>query len=169
MQTPVTKKQNQIYAETIRKIAHSQPVNREDIIRNLNEESITRCWEVFCGFISKNYQLGKGTVIPSFGSFTFTNAEVNLEGTTNQFTRDKKQRKPVFIVSSDFVETLKSGIATEKGVIHYQQKLNNSISHVKINYAELSISANMNKAEFVTIIDHLLRFIGENIRNVSYI
>lgn len=167
METPGKRKSKEFYSETMKKIANSQPVNREEIMKNLNEDSTKRCWEVFCGFISKNYQFGRGTIIPSFGTFTFTNTEVNLEGTTNQFIRDKKQRKPVFIVSSDFVETLKPGIVTENGIIHYQQKLINSVSHVKINYAELSISANLNKAEFVTIIDHLLRFIADNIRNVS--
>lgn len=156
-----------VFSETYRKIAQSQPVNREEMMKSFNEETIKRSWDVFCGFVSKNYQSGKGTVIPSFGVFTFTNAEVNLEGTTNQFIRDKKQRNPVFIVSSDFVETIRPGIFTEKGIIHYRQSLNNSISHVKINYSELSISANVNKAEFVMIIDHLLKFIGDNIRNVN--
>jgi hypothetical protein len=160
-------KTNNFYSETYRKITHSQPINREEIIKNFNEETIKRVWEVFCGFVSKNYQFGKGTVIPSFGTFTFSNAEVNLEGTTNQFIRDKKQRNPVFIVSNDFVEYTKPGIFTEKGIIHYKQSLNNSISHVKINYAELSISANLNKAEFVTMIDHIIRLIGESIRNVK--
>ncbi len=163
-----TSKPNQLYRTTYNKIANSHSFKREDLINSFNQDSITRCWEVFCGYISKNYQIGKGTIIPSFGTFTFTDFEVNLEGTTNQFVRDKKQRKPVFIVSNEFVETLKPGIVTDKSVIKYTQKLNNSISHVKVNYSELSISANLNKTDFVTIIDHLLKFIGENIRNVLF-
>jgi hypothetical protein len=65
--------------------------------------------------------------------FTFTANEVNLEGTTNQFQRDHKARKPVFIVSSDFIDRLKPGQSTPQGMVYYNQKQNNSLNHIKIN------------------------------------
>jgi len=53
-------------------------------------------------------------IIPRFGSFTFTAAEVNLTGTTNPQARDHQIREPVFMVGKDFV----SGIVLKTGISH---------------------------------------------------
>ena len=64
---------------------------------------------MLCLYIAQNYESGRGTSIKGFGVFTYTSSEVNLEGTTNQYNRDKKGKKPVFIVSKEFNEYLKPG------------------------------------------------------------
>ena len=78
-------------------------VSYADILSNYPEDMINACWNNLSRFILENYQAGKGTMIKGFGTFTFTNVEYSLEGTTNQYDRDIKKRKPVFIVSTEFV------------------------------------------------------------------
>ena len=142
--------------------------DRIDILKNFSEDQINEVWETFCKFISKNYQSGKGTTIPKFGVFTFIATEVNLEGTTNQFQRDHKGKKPIFIVSTDFLDTLKPGQVTPKGILYYNHKQSNSNSHVKINYAELAYSLNIKKEEYFTILDSYIKYIGDSIKKVNF-
>jgi len=161
---------NEILTETLRHGAiSSNGAGREDLIKNFNEALITKCWEVFCQYIAKNYQMGKGTYIPKFGAFTFANIEFSLEGTTNQYERDVKPRSPVFLCSSDFVEFLNPGIYTPQGIIQYTQKQNNNISMIKINYSELAMAVNISKVEYFTIIENILKYIGEKIHRVMII
>lgn len=139
-------------------------INREVLLSNYTEEALAKAWGVLCQFIAKNYNLGKGTYIKGFGTFTFDNYEVNLEGTTNQYFRDKKLRSPVFIVSPEFNENIKPGQYTKNGVIYYTQKQNNSVNHVKANYAEMSYGISMSKEECFNIISHLIKHLSESIR-----
>jgi hypothetical protein len=98
-------------------------VSYADILSNYPEEMINACWDNLSRSILENYQSGKGTMIKGFGTFTFTNVEYSLEGTNNQYYRDIKRRKPVFIVSTEFVEYLKPGMYTKKGgLLYYTQK-----------------------------------------------
>ena len=157
---------NKIFNQGLRLLNSSQPIKRADILNSFSEDLISKAWEVFSKFIAKNYLSGKGTSIPKFGVFTFSANEVNLEGTTNQFQRDLKARKPVFIVSSDFVEKLKPGQSTPNGMVYYNQKQNNNMNHVKINYAELAFSLNLKKEDYFTIIDNYIKFIGDSIISV---
>jgi hypothetical protein len=159
---------NKIFKKGLKSVNLSLPIKRLDILKNFSDEKISEAWEVFCKFVSKNYLTGKGTNIPKFGVFTFTANEVNLEGTTNQFQRDHKARKPVFIVSSDFIDRLKPGQFTPQGMVYYNQKQNNSLSHVKINYAELAYSVNMKKEDYFTLLDNYIKFIGDSIVNVKF-
>jgi hypothetical protein len=145
---------------------YQKPLERQTILNNYSTETIERVWEAFSKSIAINFQMGKGTHVHKFGSFTFTNPEVNLEGTTNQFNRDNKARKPVFLVSNDFVERLKSGIYGSNGIIYYTQKLNNNISHVKVNFTQIALNAGINKDDCVTIFDHYIKAIGDSIVNV---
>jgi hypothetical protein len=169
MENATAKLSNTIYGQSMTKINNMSELKREDILNNYSEEVISKCWDAFSKFIAKNYQAGRGTYIPSFGVFTFNNVEVSLEGTTNQFVRDIKSRRPVFIVSSDFVESLKPGMYnSNNGIVYYNQKKNNNISHVKLNYAELSYSLSMNKTEYCTILNNLIKFIGDSIRKGQF-
>ena len=143
-------------------------INREVLLSNYTEETTAKAWGVLCQFIIKNYNLGKGTYIKGFGTFTFDNYKVNLEGTTNQYVRDQKLRSPVFIVSPEFNENLKPGQYTKNGVIYYTQKQNNSVNHVKANYAEMSYAISMSKDECSNIINHLIKHISDSIRNGSF-
>ena len=43
-------------------------------------------------------------LIKVFGTFILSRIKYGLEGTTNQFERDIKRRRPVFLVSKGFVE-----------------------------------------------------------------
>lgn len=158
---------NTAYGQSLKRINSANPLKREDILRNYSNETVQNCWDTFCKYIVKNYQSGRGTIVPKFGTFTFTNTDVNLEGTTNQFNRDLKARKPVFIVSSDYIDKLKPGISTSQGIIYYTQKLNNNISLAKINMAEIAYSLSMKKEECFIIIDNMIKLIGDNITKVK--
>ena len=145
-------------------------VSYADILSNYPEEMINACWNNLSRFILENYQAGKGTMIKGFGTFTFTNVEYSLEGTTNQYNRDIKKRKPVFIVSNEFVEYLKPGMYTKKGgLLYYTQKVNNSVSIVKVNYAKISYGINISKEECYTIISTTFKFMGDQIRRGEYV
>ena len=136
-----------------------------DILKNYPEDLIERVWSTLSNFIIENYQMGKGTNIKGFGTFTFSSIEYSLEGTTNQFERDIKRRRPVFLVSKEFVDYLKPGMYNDKsGLMYYTQKINNNISIVKVNYAILSYGVNISKEEYVNIITAIIKNIGDEIR-----
>ena len=144
-------------------------VSYADILSNYPQDMINACWNNLSRFILENYQAGKGTIIKGFGTFTFTNVEYSLEGTTNQYNRDIKKRKPVFIVSNEFVEYLKPGMYTKKGgLLYYTQKINNSVSIVKVNYAKISYGVNISKEECYTIISTTFKLMGDQIRKGEY-
>jgi len=159
-----TSKTINTYNNSIKRINSAFGLRREDILNNFSKDLVSQCWEVFCKFIIKNYESGKGTLVPKFGTFTFTYAELNMEGTTNSSKMDTKPRLPVFIVSKEFVEKLKAGIWTESnGIIYYNPKESNSISIVRLNYTELSYGLNISKEDYTTILNNLLGYIGETI------
>ena len=141
----------------------------EDILSNYPKETIDKCWTVFSRNIIENYQKGKGTFIKNFGTFTFSNVEYNLEGTTNEYNRDIKRRRPVFIVSKDYIDYLKPGIYTEKsGIIYYTQKINKNVSIVKLNFSKLSYGGNISKEELFTIIYSIIKNMSDKIRRREF-
>ena len=145
-------------------------ISYADILSNYPEDMIDACWNNLSRFILENYQAGKGTMIKGFGTFTFTNVEYSLEGTTNQYDRDIKKRKPVFIVSTELVEYLKPGMYNKKGgLLYYTQKINNSVSIVKVNYAKISYGLNISKEECYTILSTTFKLIGDQIRRGEYV
>lgn len=160
----------QLFNHNYNRINSAMPISREvNLLGNLHGEILAKGWELMCSQILKNYQMGKSTVIPKFGLFTFQNPLISLEGTTNEVSRDKRSRYPVFIVSSDFVQGVRPGIFSEKGsATHYEQRQSNGVNSVKINYAEIAISLNVGKAEATTIIDNLIRFLGDKIRSNEF-
>ena len=144
-------------------------LNREDILKSFSPEVLNKAWNCLCEFIAQNYESGKGTLIKGFGTFTFISSEVNLEGTTNQFQRDKKSKKPVFIVSKEFNEYLKPGqYSDSNGLIYYNQKLNNSLSHVRINYAEIAYAMGVSKEECYMIIQNQILYLSDQIRKKQF-
>jgi hypothetical protein len=154
---------NFVLGETLKKINSFEPIKREEIIKKFSPDVIMKSWELVCKFVIKNYQQGKGTVIPKFGIFGFDHAELNLEGTTNQNQRDSKPRRPIFIVAKEFVEKLKPGIFGKNGIVYYQIKKGNNSPQVKMNYAEIAYSLGINKDECFTIIENILGIIADNI------
>ena len=140
-------------------------ISYKDILNIYPKELIEECWNTLGRQIIENYEMGKGTNIKGFGIFTFTNVEINLEGTTNEYERDIKKRRPIFIVSNEFIDYLKPGIYTEKsGLMYYIQNINKNISIVKINYATLSYGMNISKEEYYTIINTKIKIISDEIR-----
>ena len=140
-----------------------------DILSNYPQELIDNCWLVFSQAIIENYLKGKGTFIKNFGTFTFTNEECNLEGTTNQYIRDTKKRNPIFVVSKDFIDYMKPGIYSDKyGLKYYTQKENKNISIVKLNFARISLALNISKEEAYTIIYSLIKNMSDSIRRMEF-
>ena len=48
----------------------------------MDEQQLRSIWRAFGSYIAKQLVNGKGVIIPRFGSFTFTAAEVNLAVST---------------------------------------------------------------------------------------
>ena len=133
-------------------------ITYEDILSNYPQETINKCWDCLARLIIENYLGGKGTYIKGFGTFTLTNIEFDLDGTTNKDLYDNKKRFPVFIVSNEFIDYIKSGIYTEKsGLIHYSQKKIGYLPIVKVNYAKISYGVNISKEECFTIINSIFK------------
>ena len=154
-----------------RKALISGEMSRENILKSFNQPIIMKAWEALCVSIAQNYQSGRGTIIKGFGVFTYVSPEVDLEGTTNQFSRDKKGIKPVFIVSKEFNEYLKPGQYNYNTgyLIYFNQKQNNSLSHVRLNYAEIAYSMGIKKEECTMIIQNIILYLDNMIRNKSFI
>ncbi|MCQ2816312.1 MAG: HU domain-containing protein [archaeon] len=140
-------------------------IGRNDILSSYSTEVLTLLWQNLGNFIMKNYESGRGTFVKGFGTFTYSNVDVDLEGITNHIYRNKKSRKPVFLVSPEFNETLHQGEYTKTGgLIYYNQKKNNSVPIVKLNLAELSYGLNVSKEECGNMLNHLLKDLDEQIR-----
>ena len=160
---------NSVNALGLRTFNNWGGINYQEILSNYPKDIVDQCWLNLSRCIIENYHSGKGTFIKGFGTFTFTNVEYNLEGTTNQYIRDIKPRYPVFIVSNEFVDYLKPGIYTEKsGLIYYTQKLNNKVPIIKLNLAKISYGANISKEECFTILSTTIKLMADQIRRKMY-
>ena len=145
---------------------HKGEIDHKDILNSYSQKILEESWSQLSNFIKKNYEAGKGTLIKGFGMFTFSNPEYNLEGTTNQYKRDLKLRRPVFIVSNEFLDFLKPGQFTKRGgLIYYTQKLNNKVNLVKFNFSELAFSLNISKEECQNIITTIIKEMADEIIN----
>ena len=142
---------------------------RNSILNNYSQEAIDACWESLSTNIIQNYQRGKGTSVKNFGIFSFKGPDVNLEGTTNEYIRDKKPREPVFLVSKDFDNDFKIGEYTKQnGIRYYHQKDNKNIPIVKANFAEIAFSLSMSKDEVANILTHYIKYLAELIKNNNF-
>ena len=140
------------------------PLKREKIIAKFTQEELDSCWASLSTNVIQNYHRGKATFIKGFGTFTFKGTEINLEGTTNQIIRDKKERAPIFLVSKEFINDLKSGEYTKQyGIRYFTSKENKNIPIVNINFAEIAFSLSMSKDKVSEIIKHLILYIKESI------
>ena len=143
--------------------------SRNSLLNNYSQEVIDACWNSISINIIENYQRGKGTSIKDFGIFSFKGPEVNLEGTTNQYIRDKKPRVPVFLVSKDFDNEFKIGEYTKQnGIRYYHQKDNKNIPIVKLNIAEIAFSLSISKDEVGNILKHYIKHLGELIKKNNF-
>ena len=143
---------------------HKGEINHVDILNSYSSKILEEAWNQLSNFIKKNYESGRGTKIKGFGTFTFMNPEYNLEGTTNQYKRDLKLRRPVFIVSNEFLDFLKPGQFTKRGgLIYYTQKLNNKVNLVNFNFTELAFALNISKEECKNIITTIIKDMANDI------
>ena len=147
---------------------HKGEINHVNMLNSYSKKILEEAWNQFSNFIKKNYEAGKGTIIKGFGTFTFTNSD-NLEGTINQYNKDIELRRPIFIVSNEFVNFLKPGQFTKSGgLIYYTQILNNNVSLVKLNYTELAFTLNILKEECQNIITSILKEMVDAIINRQF-
>ena len=145
------------------------PLKPENILQKFPQEELDSCWDSLCINIIQNYQRGKGTYIKSFGTFTFKNSEINLEGTTNEIFRNKKLKKPVFIVSKEFNNNLLPGeFNPVSGIRYYISKENKNINILNLNYSEIAFTLNMSKDKVNSIIKCLLSQINGSIINKKF-
>ena len=143
--------------------------SRSSVLNNYSQEVIDAIWESLSINVIQNYQRGKGTSIKDFGVFSFKGPGINLEGTTNEYIRDKKPREPVFLVSKDFNNEFKIGEYTrQNGIRYYNQKDKKNIPIVKLNLAEIAFSLSLPKDEVGNILKHYIKHIGELIKNNSF-
>ena len=144
-------------------------LSRPDFISNYSQEIIDACWSSLSVNVIQNYQRGKGTSIKGFGTFTFKNSNINLEGTTNQNIRDKKPKLPVFIVSKELCEKFCAGEYTrQNGIRYYNQKESKNIPIVKLNMAEMAYSLSMSKEEAANLLKHLIIHIRDCILDKTF-
>ena len=144
-------------------------IDRGIMISNYTQETIDACWAALSTNIIQNYQKGKGTYIKNFGTFTYKAEEVNLEGTTNQYIRDKKPKSPVFIVSKEYNRNFAAGEYTKQnGIRYFTQKENKDISIVKLNFAQIAYSISMPKDEVVNLINNLISYMMESISRKNF-
>ena len=143
--------------------------DRCSVLKNYSNEVIDACWNCLSINVIENYQRGKGTSIKDFGVFSFKGSDVNLEGTTNETYRDRKPRKPIFLVSKDFNNEFKVGEYTKQnGIIYYNQKENKNIPIVRLNLAEIAFSISMPKDEVANILKHYIKYMGELIKSNNF-
>ena len=158
------KKSKSIFPLDLKYSTEILPLRREKIICKFTQEELDSCWEALTRNVIQNYQRGKGTLIKGFGTFTFKGTEINLEGTTNDVFRDRKERSPVFLVSKEFNDTLKTGeYTTQYGLRYYNTRENKNIPISNINYAEIAFSLSMSKDRVSEIIKHLILYINDAI------
>ena len=139
-------------------------INRGVMLSNYTNETIKDCWESLTINVIHNYEKGKGTVIKGFGTFTYKRQFVNLEGTTNEYFRDKREDEPVFIVSKDLNKNCLPGEYTQLNTIRYFiQKENKNIPMVPLSYSEIAYRLSMSKDEVENIITNLIKNIGDSI------
>ena len=144
-------------------------IERKDILNSYDQNLLKECWNELCNYIHNNYEKGKGTYIKDLGTFTFLDPEINLEGTTNQYKRDLKLRRPIFIVSPEFCENIKSGVFSKtNGLVPFIQKNYNKINMKIINYNEIALKLNISKDECVQIFKHIIKNMGEEVKNNKY-
>ena len=155
---------NEINNKSLISVNKRIQINRNVILSNYTKETIDNCWESLTINVIQNYQRGKGTHIKGFGTFTFKNQSLNLEGTTNEYFKDKRNEDPVFIVSKELNRECMPGEYTRLNTIKFfNQTENKNIPIIKINYSEIAYRLSMSKDEVENILTHLIKSIGESI------
>ena len=121
-------------------------------------------WEALGRYIFQSFSKKKGVMIPGFGTFTYT-TQVSLDGINSALTKNRDDRSPVFIVSSELAPGIRSGIAHDSGIRPYTNKGVSGVTPtVKLNLAELSQLSGLSKDETKKRLDEAIRKFAENIK-----
>ena len=148
---------------------HKGKITTKDILSSYEQKLLKEAWIQFSNYIRKNYEKGKGTFIKGFGTFTFLSPEINLEGTTNQYERDIKLRRPIFIVSKEFYESLRPGyFCKDNGLMPITHKENNGVNINKFNYSEIAFALNISKDECYQIFKYIIYDMREQIKKNKF-
>ena len=144
-------------------------INRSVMLSNYTKEIINDCWESLTINVIQNYEKGKGTNIKGFGTFTYKRECVNLEGTTNEYFRDKRESQPVFILSREFNKCCLPGEFTQLNAIrYYKPKENKNIPIMPLNYSEIAFRLSMSKDEVENIISNLIKNISDSVSEGTF-
>ena len=128
----------------------------------MSEDSKT--WDSLGKYILQNLTKRKGVNVPNLGTFTLT-TQVNLEGINPALTKDRDDRQPVFIVSSELAPGVRSGIAHESGIRPYSNKgVSGNIPVVKLNYAELTQYTGVSKDQSKKSLDSAVFKLSQSVR-----
>ena len=155
---------NEINKKGLNMANKGKKINRSTMLSNYTNEIINDCWESLSLNVIQNYEKGKGTIIKGFGTFTYKRQCLNLEGTTNEYIRDKKYDEPVFIISKEFNKCCIPGEYTRANAIRYYiQKENKNIPIAPISYSSIAYRLSMSKDEVENIISNLIKKMSESI------
>ncbi|KAL4471529.1 hypothetical protein ABPG74_008422 [Tetrahymena malaccensis] len=174
MDTAITIKSSQTKAsiqsqETIDNVSQKSQQKLYKLQVNLDEETINNSWAAFGTYICKCLRQGRAVSIPKFGLFTYSFRDVNLDGTTNEYERDKEEREPVFIISKDFAKglNLKSGVYRLGGIIRplVLSSTSGKIQQTLCSYQEIASISQLNKEEVKYSVERIIRRIEDQIRN----
>ncbi|KAL4511758.1 hypothetical protein ABPG72_012603 [Tetrahymena utriculariae] len=174
MDTAITIKSNQTKAsiqsqETIDNVSQKSQQKLYKLQANLDGETINNSWSAFGTYICKCLRQGRAVSIPKFGLFTYSFRDVNLDGTTNEYERDKEEREPVFIISKDFAKglNLKSGVYRLGGIIRplVLSSTSGKIQQTLCSYQEIACISQLNKEEVKYSVERIIRRIEDQIRN----
>ena len=140
-------------------------INSRELFNSFDQKKTKETWNQLCKYIHKNYQKGKGTLIEGFGTFTFLDHVLNLEGTSNKNEKELKTKEPIFIVSKEFVQFIKPAVFnTNYGLVPFKQKNYNIINEKKINYYEIAKALNISKDECYQIIKNIIHDMKQQIK-----
>ncbi|EAR94641.2 EF-hand protein (macronuclear) [Tetrahymena thermophila SB210] len=174
MDTAITIKSNQTKAsiqsqQTIDNVSQKSQQKLYKLQVNLDEETINNAWAAFGTYVCKCLRQGRAVSIPKFGLFTYSFRDVNLDGTTNEYERDKEEREPVFIISKDFAKGLniKSGVYRLGGIIRplVLSSTSGKIQQTLCSYQEIASISQLNKEEVKYSVERIIRRIEDQIRN----
>ena len=128
----------------------------------MSDDSIL--WGSLGRYIGQSFLKKKGVVIPGLGTFTFS-TQVSLEGINPALTKNRDDREPVFIVSSELSPGVRSGISHGTGLRPYTNKgVSGLTPTVKINLAEVSQLSGLSKDEIKKRLDGAIRKLSEDLK-----
>ena len=134
----------------------------------LSAENEKKVWQALGECIHKALAAGRGIQVPKLGTFTFSQTEVDLYGTTNTLQRDKQERQPVFLINKDFAGSypLAHGIVNWAGQLVQKDQHGSTgiIPTSQVNFFELAAASGLSKDVFKTQCELVLKDLADKVR-----